>query len=114
MLWPWDLLLGRVEGAVFVLVDLVDLELVGLISNLGDLGCPEELLGTAVLVVFRGAGGVGAAAGMVGPVGAGAMLALEELFDGECMASAKPGSHGEHAGFGNQGQPPEGSSQATS
>lgn len=70
-------------------VDLVDLELLGLMTKLGDLGCIEGLLDTAALVVFRVAGGVGAVLGMGGPVGAGAMPGLEDLFDGECMASAK-------------------------
>lgn len=119
MLRPWDLLLGRVEGAVLAPVALVDLELLGLISKLGDLGCTEELLGTTALVIFKeagdtgatgaagtavdfegpvdaravgaegAAGAVGAAVGFGGPVDAGAMLRLEDLFDGECMAGAK-------------------------
>lgn len=91
LLWPWDLLLGRVEGAVLVPVDLVDLKLLGLVTKLGDLGCAEELLGAAALVVFKEAGGIGAVVGMEGPVGAGAgaMPGLEDLFDGECMAGAK-------------------------
>lgn len=91
LLWPWDLLLGRVEGAVLVPVDLVDLGLLGLMTKLGDLGCTKELLGAAALVVFKEAGGMGAVVGMEGPVGAGAgaMPGLEDLFDGECMAGAK-------------------------
>lgn len=105
MLRPWDLLLGRVERAVLVPVALVDLELPGFISKLGDLGCTEELLGTAALVVFKVAGDVGAmgaaravgatgtagaaSVGFEGPVDAGAMLRLKDLFDGECMAGAK-------------------------
>lgn len=116
MLRPWVLLLGRVEGAVLAPVALVDLELPGFISKLGDLGCTEELLGTAALVIFKVAGDVGAmgaagtavgfegpvtaravgasgaaeaAVGFEGPVDAGAMLRLEDLFDGECMAGAK-------------------------
>lgn len=118
LLWPWDLLLGRVEGAVLVPVDLVDLELLGLMTKLGDLGCTEELLGAAALVVFKEAGGMGAVVGMEGPVGAGAMPGLEDLFDGECMAGAKGLELLEvrvkHARFGSQGQQPDGSSQATS
>lgn len=78
-------------------VDLVDLvELLGLMTTLGDLGCPEELLGTAALVGFREAAGVGvlgAVVGTEGPVGAGAMLGLEDLFDGECMAGPKGLEH---------------------
>lgn len=100
-------------------VALVDLELLGLMSRFGDLGCTEELLGTATLVIFKeagdmgatgaagtavdfegpvdaravgaegAAGAVGAAVGLEGPVDAGAMLRLEDLFDGECMAGAK-------------------------
>lgn len=98
---------------------LVDLELLGLINKLGDLGCTEELVGTAALVIFKEAGDVGArgaagasagfegpvaaravgaagaseaagaAVGFEGPVAARAMLRLEDLFDGECMAGAK-------------------------
>ena len=120
LLWPWDLLLGRVEGAVLVPVDLVDLELLGLMTKLGDLGCTEELLGAAALVVFKEAGGMGSVVGMEGPVGAGAgaMPGLEDLFDGECMAGAKGLELLEvrvkHARFGSQGQRLDGSSQATS
>lgn len=116
LLWPWDLLLGRVEGAVLVPVDLVDLELLGLMTKLGDLGCTE---GAATLVVFKEVGGVGAVVGMEGPVGAGAvaMPGLEDLFDGECMAGAKGLELLEvmvkRARFGNQGRQPDGSSQAT-
>lgn len=116
MLWPWDLLLGRVEGAVLAPIALADLELLGLMSRFGDLGCTEELFGTAALVIFKeagdmgaagtavdfegpvdaravgaegAAGAVGAAVGLEGPVDAGAMLRLEDRFDGECMAGAK-------------------------
>lgn len=95
MLRPWDLLLGRVEGTVLFPIGLVDLELLGLISKLGDFGCTEELLGTAALVFFKETGDVetmgaaGAGVGFEGPVDAGAMLRLEDLFDGECMAGAK-------------------------
>lgn len=90
LLWPWDLLLGRDEGAVLVPVDLGDLGLLGLMTKLGDLGCTEGLLDTAAaLVVFREAGAAGAVVGMEGPVGAGAMPGLEDLLDGECMAGAK-------------------------
>lgn len=116
LLWPWDLLLGRVEGAVLVPVDLVDLELLGLMTKLGDFGCTE---GAATLVVFKEVGGVGAVVGMEGPVGAGAgaMPGLEDLFDGECMAGAKGLELLEvmvkRARFGNQGRQPDGSSQAT-
>lgn len=53
---PRDLLLGCLEGAVFVLVHLVDLELLGLMTKLGavdGLVGTEELLGIADLVVFK-------------------------------------------------------------
>lgn len=76
-------------------VALVDLELLGLINKLGDLGCTEELVGTAALVIFKEAGdaaatgAAGASVGFEGPVAARAMLRLEDLFDGECMAGAK-------------------------
>ena len=120
LLCHWDLLLGRVVGAVLVPVDLVDLELLGLMTKLGDLGCTEELLGAAALVVFKEAGGMGAVVGMEGPVGAGAgaMPGLEDLFDGESMAGAKGLELLEvrvkHVRFGSQGRRPDGSSQATS
>lgn len=69
LLWPWDLLLGRVEGTVLVPVDLVDLELLGLMTKLGVLGCTEELLGTTALVFFKEAGGYGSCGGHGRPSG---------------------------------------------
>lgn len=92
LLRAWDLLLERLEGDVFVLVDLVDLELPGLMTELGaidDLGGTEELLGIADLVVFKEAGGVGALVGVEGPVAAGTWPGFEDLFGGEDLLDAK-------------------------
>jgi hypothetical protein len=90
LLRTWDLLLDRLE--VFVLVDLVDLELFGLMTKLGavdGLRGTEEVLGIADLVVFREAEGVGAVAGIEGPVDAGAMLGFEDLLGGDGMVDTK-------------------------
>lgn len=92
LLWGWDFLLGLPGGAVFVLVGLVDLELLGLTTVLGvvdGLVGLEGLLGVTDLVVFKEAGGVGATVGMEGPVEAGDMLGLEDLFGGEGMVGGK-------------------------
>lgn len=91
LLRAWDLLLERLEGAVFVPVDLVDLELLGLMAELGDIDDlgTEELLGIAGLVVFKEAGGVGALAGTEGAVEDGAWLDFEDLLGGEDMVDAK-------------------------
>lgn len=85
-------MLGLPGGAVFVLVGLVDLELLGLTTVVGivdGLVGLEGLLGVTDLVVFKEAGGVGAAVGMEGPVEAGDMLGLEDLFGGEGMVGGK-------------------------
>lgn len=86
-----DLLLGRLEGALFVLVDLVDLELLGLTTKLGDVAGlvgTKDLLGVADLVDFKEAGGLGSAVGMEDPLGAGDILGFEDLL-GEDMVGAK-------------------------
>lgn len=86
-----DLLLGWLEG-VLVLVDLVDLELLGLVTELGavdGLVGTEEVLGIAVKVVFKESGGLGDVVGLEGPVDAGDMLGFEELTGGEGMVGTK-------------------------
>lgn len=88
LLWTLDLLLGCLEGAVFVLAPLVDLELLGLVTELGavdGLVGTEELLGIADLVGFKEAGGLG---GTV-DVEAGDMPGFEDLVGGEGMVGAK-------------------------
>lgn len=67
------MLLGWLEGAAFVFAHLVDLELLGLVTELGavdGLVDTEELLGIADLVVFKDPGGLGDAVGVEGPVDA--------------------------------------------
>lgn len=91
LLRTWDLLRGWLEGAVFVLVDLVDLELLGLMTELGvvdGLGATEEVLGIADLVTFKEAGDMGAVAGLEDPVDAADLLGFEDLF-GEGMMGTK-------------------------
>lgn len=92
LLWTRDLLLGCLEGAVLVLAHLVDLELLGLVTELGAVGGlvgTEELLGTANLVVFKEAGGLGGPVDIEGPVDAGDMPGFEDLVGGEGMVGAK-------------------------
>lgn len=86
------LLMGWLEGAVFVLSHLVDLELLGLITELGAVDClvgTEELLGIADLVVFKEGGGLGDTVGIEGPVDARDMLGFEDLAGGEGMVGTK-------------------------
>lgn len=78
-----DLLLGWLEGAVFVLSHLVDLELLGLVTELGAVG---GLVGIADLVVFKEGGDLGDAVGIEGPVDATDMLGV---VGGEGMVGAK-------------------------
>lgn len=87
-----DLLLGWLEGAVFVLSHLVDLELLGLVTELGAIDGAvgtEELLGIADSVAFKEGGGLGDIVGIEGPVDARDLLGCEDLVGGEDMVGAK-------------------------
>lgn len=87
-----DLLLGWLEGAVFVLSHLVDLELLGLVTELGAVDGmvgTEELLGTADSVAFKAGGGMGDTVGTEGAVDARDLLGCEDLVGGEDMVGAK-------------------------
>lgn len=78
-----DRLLGWLEGAVFVLSHLVDLELLGLVTELGTV---DGLVGIVDLVVFKEGGDLGDAVGIEGPVDATDMLGF---VGGEGMVGAK-------------------------
>ena len=91
-LWTRDLWLGWLEGAVLVFAHLGDLELLGLVTEVGavdSLVDAEGLLGTADLGVFKEAGGLGDAVGIGGPVGAGDVLGFGALVGGEGMVAVK-------------------------
>lgn len=78
-------------------VVLVDLEPLWLISKLGDLGCTEELLGTATLVIFKEAGDVGAT-GVMGA--AGTAVDFEGPVDARAVgAEGATGATGAAVGF---------------
>lgn len=92
LLWTRDLPQDWLEGAAFVLAHLGDLELPGLVTELGALDGlvgTGELLGIVDLVLFKEGGGLGDAAGIEGPVDAGDMLGFGALVGGEGVVAAK-------------------------